>query len=388
MNSVYFIPSVQTKMGNLISPPKDTVVLIPPRISTRGLTRPIVLENPFNVAFGSLFRKEVLEDLHSFDGNVALDVLMCPELPPTLAAHLSLAGSSNDKSVKGGALNLHFNQALSATMSGVARLSISGSDGLSGYGIVTRDMGSDVQLAVTGSVFENMQIFGFRGIWRSLKFGCEIPNRSIPESRAWAIARLSPNISLGLQGTPLKTYTFSACLDKRIENTDSTYSVVASVDYPSRDVTLGYSQHLVTHRRIYNPLEEKHVKYICNYIDLAVEGKTRGETKTPTNSILHEVCGGISWQLNKNLLTKLHASTARGVVLTGVVRNWWVPSVLGSLSIGLDTRGSPYIGGRLQVSNWLSTVEYEKGQPVSELPQTKWISMNEVKRFNSDNYHV
>jgi len=52
--------------------------------------------------------------------------------------------------------------------------------------------------------------------------------------------------------------------------------------------------------------------------------------------------------------------------------------------VGVDPRGKFYLGGRLQVSNWLNTVEYERGQPVSELPQTKWIGINDVKRFNSD----
>jgi len=285
-------------------------------------------------------------------------------------------------------VNLHFNQTISEQVSGIGRLTISGSDGLTGYGILSHSLANGSVLSLTGNLLDRSKAFGFRAHMKSsFQIGCEVPKDSPIDTQAWIISRLSPNISIGLQGYPLQTkpdsvYKLALCMDKQIENTDSTYSVSASIEYPSKDVMLGFSQHLVTHRRIYNPLEEKHVKYIANYIDIAVEGRTKGDS----NSVIHDIAGGVSWQLNKNLMTKLHASTTRGLALTGIVRNWWVPSVLGAVSIGVDTRGNPFIGGRLQISNWLTTVEYERGQPVSELPQTKWIGMNDVKRFNSDNH--
>jgi hypothetical protein len=122
----------------------------------------------------------------------------------------------------------------------------------------------------------------------------------------------------------------------------------------------------------------KRVKFIANYIDIAIEGRTR-------NGKASDVLAGVSWQANKNLLTKLHVSTVNGVVVTGVVRNWWVPSVLGSVSGGIDVNGNPFIGGRLQLSNWLTSVEYERGQPVSKLPSTRWLSTEDLGRFNSKN---
>ena len=385
MNSNYFTLEYRLLMGNILALPKDTVVLVPPRISTRGLTRPLVFENPISVAFGNLFRKEVLEDLHCFNGDVSLDVLMCPELPPNLAAHLSLSGSSTDKTIKGGAVNLHFNQQLSEQVSGLGRVTISGSDGLTGYAMFSLDLLGKGVLSLTGNLLNKTKSFGFRAHMQSFRFGCEVPKDSPIDAQAWIISRLSPSVSVGLQGHPLQTradspYKFSVCLDKQIDNTDSSYTVTASIDYPSKDVMLGFSQHLVTHRRIYNPLEEKHVKYIANYVDIAVEGRTKGDSNT-----LHDIAGGISWQLNKNLMAKMHVSTSNGVAMTGVVRNWWVPSFLASVSLGIDTKGKPFVGGKVQVSNWLSTVEYERGQPVSELPTTKWIAMSDVKRFNSDN---
>lgn len=365
------------------------MVLVPPRISTRGLSRPLVLENPFSVAFGNLFRKEILQDLHCFNGAVSLDVLMCPELPPNLAAHLSLSGSSSERTVKGGSVNFHFNQQIAEQITGIGRVTISGSDGLTGYGMISRPIGDGGVLSLTGNILNKTKSFGFRAHSKSFRFGCEVPKDSPIDTQAWVISRISPSVSIGLQGHPLQTrpdspYTFSVCLDQQIQDTDSSYTVSASIEYPSKDVMLGFSQHLVTHRRIYNPLEEKHVKYIANYIDIAVEGRTKGSD----SNTLHDIAGGVSWQLNKNWMAKLHASTNNGVVLTGVVRNWWVPSVLGSVSLGIDTRGNPYVGGRVQLSNWLTTVEYERGQPVSELPQTKWIGVNDVKRFNSSNEHV
>jgi hypothetical protein len=211
--------------------------------------------------------------------------------------------------------------------------------------------------------------------------GIEVPTKAMNDSMAWVMSRLSPSITLGVSGSPLNEslpVLFALSLDKRIPNTDSTYCVSASIESPSRDMVLGFSQHLVNNRKIYNPLEDKRVKFIANYIDIAVEGRTK-------NGRASDIYAGISWQANKNLMTKLHVSTVNGIVVSGIVRNWWVPSVLTSVSAGIDGRGNPFVGGRLQVSNWLTAVEYERGQPVSQLPKTRWLSTEDISRFNSMN---
>jgi len=336
-----------------------------------------------SVGFGNLFRREVLLDLHSFSGGVGLDILLCPEFPPVLAAQLSMLGSSVTKKVTGGALNFHLNKELTPTVHSLGRLSLSNTDGVSGFAMLTHqlpDEGGQISLTALMDDSDN-KIVGFRGQSKSMTLGLDIPTNAFDHSKAWVMSRISPSICLGLSGSPFNEslpVQFCVSLDKKIPNTDSSYCVSAAIESPSRDLTLGFSQHLVTHRKIYNPLEDKRVKYIANYIDIAVEGRTK-------DGRAGEVLAGISWQANKNLLGKVHVSTEHGAVVTGVVRNWWLPSFLASISAGVDIRGIPFIGGRIQVSNWLTTVEYERGQPVSQLPSTRWLSTEEVSKFSGMN---
>ena len=124
-------------MGNLISPPQNTLVLIPARFETRGLTRPVEAENPMDVYFGNLFRREILRDLHSFRGSCGLDILLAPEVPPTTAAHISLGGSFISKTVDIGSLDFHFNNRILPRLHSRCRISLSEHKGLTGYGMLT-----------------------------------------------------------------------------------------------------------------------------------------------------------------------------------------------------------------------------------------------------------
>jgi hypothetical protein len=361
-------------MGNIISPPKETIVLIPPRISTRGLTRPIELENPMSVGFGNLFRKEVLLDLHNFDGRMEVDVLLAPEQPPVLAAHLSMLGAAASRSVQGGFLNLHLNSAVGNDFHVLGRLSLGSDSSLTGYTMLSHNSPWG-QLSVTGkSDSASGNWLGVRGRSEFLTMGAEVPVSDAMGLRAYAIARIANMFSVGVCGSPLRREEpTEICLsvDRAIPKTDSSYCVSASVQSPSNQLTVGFTQHLVTHRKVYNPFEDKRVKYIANYVDLAVEADAGN------------VSGGVSWQPNKNVLTKLHVSTNKGAVASLAVRNWWVPSVLGSVSTGVGVKGNFFIGMRLQVSNWLSLTEYSKGQAVSALPATRWISVEDVSPLDS-----
>lgn len=375
-------------MGNILSPPEHTIVLIPPRISTRGLTRPIEIENPFIVGFGNLFRKEVLDDLHNFEGSVSLDVLLAPETPPILAAHLSMMGSSVSRQVQGGSLTLHLDSPIGAGIHALGRLALGSLGGLTGYSMLSYSVPWG-KLSLTGvSEGRSDHWIGLRGSGKSLTLGAEIPLSSDYNKRvkAWAMSRIAESVTIGILGTPFPTgdpqIEVSASIDRRIPNSDSSYCVSAKLSnccLPDPELTVGFTQHLVTHRKVYNPFEDKRVKFIANYVDIAVEATSGGR-----------IAGGVSWQPNKNLLSKLHVSTDKGVVVSFAARNWWVPSVLTSASAGLDIKGTPFLGLKLQVSNWLSSVEYSKGQSVSDLPATKWLPLENVSSsvYNSSNRFI
>jgi hypothetical protein len=372
-------------MGNLLSPPKESVVLIPPRISTRGLTRPVDFESPVRVQFGNLFRQEVIYDLHSFDGLVGLDVLVAPESPPAVAAHFNLVGCSTAKTVSGGFLSLFLNQSFTDRVHGWGRLSIDETSGLLGNAMLTCS-GPSGGCVLTATLEEETKL-GVRGSYHQFQAGVDTiadfsqkSNKVLHSPSYWLFTRVSKKVSLGLSGDLANsTRVASISLDGDIPNTDSKYCVSVESDLlVPGSVKVGFSQHLVTHRNVYNIFEEKRVKFIANYIDLALEAETR---KNSAGSI----SAGVSWQPNKNILLKLHASSDKGVLGTCCMRNWWVPSALISGSIGADRFGQPTVGMRLQVSNWLSLAEYEKGQPVSSLPTTRWIAAEENNRFSAGN---
>ncbi len=376
-------------MGNLISPPKDTVVLVPPRISTRGLTRPVDFDIPVRVQFGNLFRQEVLHDLHSFDGAVGLDVLVAPEIPPTVAAHFALVGSSDSKTVSDGFLSLFFNREFGDSASAWGRLCIGQKSGLLGNGKFSVRASSSGGYALTvsspGGHRSPTQV-GIRADYKGVHAGIEtlVPDykslqdsssldRLVASSSFWMFSRLSKKVSVGLSGRSL-----SLSLDGDIPNTDSRYCVSGEFDLSALgSVKVGFSQHLVTHRKVYNPFEDRRVKYIANYIDLALEAVS-------TSSGTGSVAAGVSWQPNKNILLKLHASSEKGVLATAALRNWWVPSVLACGSVGVSREGLPVVGARLQLSNWLNRAEYERGKPVSELPVTQWMPIKDGERLGEE----
>ena len=374
-------------MGNLIQTPKDeSVVLIPPRFSVRGLTRSIEIESPISLYFGNLFRREVLYDLHSFHGTLGLDILMAPESPPSTAAHVSLGGSIPSRTIGSGSLNLHLNKELSDTWRAIGRLSLGTTNGITGFAMVsTTSRGGKVSM--TSSV-ENSepQNVGIRLQSEYLLIGTDVPISNPFNVSAWGIARISDELWLGLSGSPLdgrSPFRILGSYEKRIPGTDSSYCVSSSLNMPTKEVSIGFSQHLVTHRKVYNVFEDKRVKFIANYIDIAVEASSK-----PDDSKATQVAAGISWQPNKNMLLKLHASTQQGLVGTWAVRNYWVPSVLVAVSGGVDTKGSLFLGGRLQVSNWLSSAEYQRGQPISALPVTKWLNTEDLDRFSPSNRYL
>jgi hypothetical protein len=370
-------------MGNLLlTPQEESLVLVPPRFSVRGLTRAFLAENPMDVYFGNLFRREVIKDLHSFGGLATLDILICPEVPPSAAAHVSLSGLVPNKSVSGGSFNLHLNSYVSRSWHALGKLALGTNSGITGFAKISRELGLGT-LSFSGSIQESeLRAVGLRHECPHYLLGTDVPVSDPKLFWAWGLGRITDDFWVGVHGQPLgglSGLTLSGSLEKRIPGTDSSYCVSSSYKMASKELTMGFSQHLVTHRKVYNIFEDKRVKFIANYVDIALEATSKHFAET-------DVAAGVTWQPNKNMLFKLHASTEQGIVGTTAVRNYWLPSVLVAVSAGVDTKGTPFIGGRFQVSNWLSTAEYQRGQPISTLPVTKWLSASDIDRFSGRNH--
>ncbi len=98
-----------------------------------------------------------------------------------------------------------------------------------------------------------------------------------------------------------------------------------------------------------NPLEDKRVKYIANYLDTAVEAKTSINGKT-------EFQGVLAYQPNKNVLMKTRLSSADGVAAALVLKFWGNPSLSLAVTGGIRSQESGFLGLNLVVQNHGKTV--------------------------------
>ncbi len=139
---------------------------------------------------------------------------------------------------------------------------------------------------------------------------------------------------------------------------------------------------------MYNPLEEGHVKFIANYIDIAVEAASAVSSGAEGTRVA-PVCvtAGVSWQPNKNVLTKLHCSTEHGVAGTLAVRNWWDPSVAVAATVGVSPQGTSFVGARLQLSNYQGDTTFMRGRNVDGLAADKWATVRDTGRFDESRKH-
>jgi hypothetical protein len=265
---------------------------------------------------------------------------------------------------------------------------------VSAFGMLTRDVavhGRHVgQFSMHASTNpQRVDKVGIRAALPVVELGVELPVRDTKQVSTWLVGKVSEEVSVGLKAhlfDPSLPLDIAGTFERAKDGSNSSYGVSGGVRVHAvdpTDVFVNFTQRLVTHRNVYNITEDSHVKFITNYVDMAVEAsssvsKGADFAKPPPVN----VAAGLSWQLNKNFLAKLHCSTEHGVVSTAVVRNWWLPSVLAAASVGVSTTGEPFCGGRLQLSNTLGEPEYIRGANVGELAPAKWSTVNTTARFD------
>ncbi|GAV67962.1 hypothetical protein CFOL_v3_11465 [Cephalotus follicularis] len=124
-----------------------------------------------------------------------------------------------------------------------------------------------------------------------------------------------------------------------------------------------FYQHVVVQRRVKNPIEEKEIVGITNYIDFGFELKTRVDDTKTSNSIPDSIFQvAASWQANKNFLLKGKVGSLSSTVALAF-KSWWNPSFTFSISATRDhTVGTTACGFGISVEN-LREASYQRADP-------------------------
>jgi len=206
------------------------------------------------------------------------------------------------------------------------------------------------------------------GLTQSFQYGTVgfsasiLGREQLPMLAAWTALKPVPAISLGsnfkLAPSPTGGYIPDYDLAINIRDVDALI-----YDRPAYDITfkslskgktfgLSYFQHFVIRRKIYNPIEEKHITHITNYIDVGAEINVEQEKM--------EFGVGGSWQINKNNLFKARLSQDI-VQATAIFKTWANPSFIFYLNGGYNFRSrTQQIGVGLTCEASLGQAEFER----------------------------
>jgi hypothetical protein len=197
-----------------------------------------------------------------------------------------------------------------------------------------------------------------------------------PKMTAWTALRPVPEISLGahFKMDPSEHGGgFIADADFAINIRDAEALIY---DRPAYEITfvaknrgesfhLSYFQHFVTRRLIRNPIEEKHITHITNYIDVGAEVAVEREK-------LKFALGG-SWQVNKNNLFKARL-TQDNIQGSYVFKTWANPAIIVAANSGINFKtGKPQYGISITCEAALGQPEFERaGANYEELQVVKY----------------
>ena len=179
-------------------------------------------------------------------------------------------------------------------------------------------------------------------------------------------------LELGLNDKHSIPYSASICARTSGASSNRysmTMALQADALHATPAVTLGFLQQIVARRKIYNPLEDKRVRFIANYIDMAIEASRRSAGGT-------DLAAGVSWQPNKNLLLKGRVSSAAGVSVTAAVKSWWKPTLTLAGTAGVSNHGV-YAGVQVRLQN-VGEVGFARPETQSSAPEGyRWETVSD-----------
>lgn len=185
----------------------------------------------------------------------------------------------------------------------------------------------------------------------------------LPSVTAWTALKPVPEVSLGAN------FKFDPRDDRRGYEVDADFAVTIRdadaliFDRPAYEILflaknrgesfhLSYFQHFVTRRLIRNPLEEKHVTHITNYVDVGAEVAVKDER------MKFAIAG--SWQMNKNNLLKMRLSQDN-VQASYIFKTWANPAIVLGTNVGINFKtGKPQVGLSLTCEAAIGQAEFER----------------------------
>jgi hypothetical protein len=145
-------------------------------------------------------------------------------------------------------------------------------------------------------------------------------------TKAWIVGTVNGAVTAGMQlCSDLSSMKTERAEDVTVDAAISLqqhplYELSLAFDGRKQEVVAGYIHNMTLRRRVYNVMEETHVKGIYNYMDWGFELRRplRG-TGSPSLAV------GAAWQVNKNLLFKGRIGT-QDASMSACFKSWWDPA--------------------------------------------------------------
>ncbi|EPS70531.1 hypothetical protein M569_04229, partial [Genlisea aurea] len=368
------------------SPPPQ-MVLVPPLFDFPPLaSRSRMLESSYNVLFGKLALRCLFEDYFDESRHFSSRIMLKPIDDPHVDLIATVSGPLDRNPDEKIVANAQFRwQSDVDDPHNFFDLSVSNADpilllrscsyypsyGLGTFGILPLLLKKRVSS-------EDYGIIGFRYGSPNLSVGATVvpySGRDELPKNAWLISkmgRLTAGVqyepkSGGKEGSPYRNMENWSCAVGYGLGSGSPLS-------PSFNFALEFArnsqfiasfyQHVVVQRRVKNPIEEKEIVGITNYIDFGFELQTKvNDEKSPKNLNEPSLQAAASWQANKNLLLKGKVGQLSSSIALAF-KSWWNPSFTLSMSAMWDhtAKANGSFGFGLRIDN-IRKASYERADP-------------------------
>ncbi|KAL8475485.1 hypothetical protein ACS0TY_028221 [Phlomoides rotata] len=375
-------------MGNAPTKPPPPMVLVPPLFDFPPLAaRTRMLESSYDLLFGKLALRCLFEDYFEEAKQFRTRIMLKPIDDPHVDLIATVAGPLNHKPDPAEKLvgNAQFRwQSDVDDPHTFADLFVSNTDptllmracayypkfGFGAFGFLP-------VLLKERKFSEDYGLFGLRYGSSNLSVGATLVPYSagdeLPKT-AWLVSKMG-RLTVGVQYEP-KFGSKDVARYKNLANWSAAIGYGLGSGSPlspsfnfglelakNSQFIASFYQHVVVQRRVKNPIEEKEVVGITNYIDFGFELQTKVDGDKSSNNV-HDSSFQVaaSWQANKNFLLKGKVGPLSSSIALAF-KSWWKPSFTLSISAVRDrTRGDTTLGFGINVDN-IREASYERADP-------------------------
>ena len=363
-----------------ISAPEPKVILVPARFTQRVPPIDILSSNPVYYLTGAFKLHKLLNEYTSSSSGAHIEFILVPDTNVSSLVHGNVSVPLSNKLLGKpvGGLDMSLSGDFAQSMHGSGRVAISSQGGMIASAYIRKYLAESAADMYCRADASETSI-GARFVGSSNLIGIEASFDPVTKTSGFSKAygmvdsgsvTIGGEVSLNQKSFP---YNLHACISSnRATSNRATMNLSITGTGLPTNVTLGFLQQMVTKRRVYNPLEDKRVKFIANYVDVGCEVSRTADSTS--------LAAGVAWQPNKNLLFKSRISSMSGVSLTAACKSWWTPSITAAVTAGLSHTG-PYTGIQLKVQNTGQT-DYSLPDNTDHVAGHRWDTITETSRFD------